>query len=434
MSRLAVRPSQSLTGTCTVPGDKSITHRAVILGAMAEGCTAVEGFLCADDCLRTLRAVEALGVKSRWNGSALLIESRGYPSWRQPDGVLDLGNSGTGMRLLIGALAGRPMTVTLDGDQSLRRRPMDRLAIPLGMMGAQVEGQGERCTPPVTVRGARLRGIEYHTPVASAQVKSAILLAGVQAEGETAVIEPAKSRDHTERMLPAFGVPVAVDGLRVSLKGPAGLKPCHVRVPGDISSAAYILAAALLCPDSEVVIENVLANPTRCGFLEILEQMAADVRFEDVVESAGEPRGTLVARTSGLQAVQVGGGVIPRAIDELPLLAVLATQAEGETVVRDAAELRVKESDRIAATARALRAMGAQIEELDDGWVIRGPCKLRGAQVDAEMDHRIAMSMAVAGLVADGETIITGAEAVKTSFPDFADVLAGLGAKIQMVD
>ena len=430
MQRLIVAKSENLRGTVAVPGDKSISHRAALLGAMAEGETVARGFLMADDCLRTLAAVEALGCQVRREADLVVVHSHGYPAWRRPADVLDLGNSGTTMRLLLGALAGRPFTATLDGDESLRRRPMDRVAVPLGMMGARVEGRGERCLPPVTITGGPLRAIEYEMPVASAQVKSAILLAGLQATGMTTVIEPAPSRDHTERMLRFFGATVLRAYPRVSISGPQNLTGCEFNVPGDISSAAYFVAAALLAPGSEVVIEGVGVNPTRTGFLDILEMMGAQVEVMNE-RSDGEPIADLRVTAAELRGAEVGGELIPRAIDELPLVAVLATQADGETVVRDAAELRVKESDRIAAMARGLRAMGAEIEERDDGWLIRGPKRLSGARIDAALDHRVAMSFAVAGLVAEGETIIDGAEAVATSFPDFAERLSSIGAQVK---
>ncbi len=430
MHRLIVAKSGPLHGRVSVPGDKSISHRVALLGAMAEGETVARGFLVADDCLRTLAAVEALGCQVHRDGDVVIVRSDGYPAWRQPADVLDLGNSGTTMRLLLGALAGRPFSVTLDGDESLRRRPMDRVAVPLGMMGARVEGRGQRCLPPVTITGGPLRAIEYEMPIASAQVKSAILLAGLQATGTTTVVEPAPSRDHTERMLRLFGAMVLQAYPKVAVTGPQCLRACEVHVPGDISSAAYFIAAALLVPGSEVTVEGVGVNPTRTGFLDILELMGARVERLDPRQDA-EPVADLHITAHDLHGAEIGGELIPRAIDELPLVAVLATQAEGETTVRDAAELRVKESDRIAAMARGLRAMGADIEEREDGWVIRGPRRLHGVSIDAAFDHRVAMSFAVAGLVAEGETIIDGADAIATSFPDFADRLQSIGAQVR---
>jgi 3-phosphoshikimate 1-carboxyvinyltransferase len=417
---------------CEVPGDKSISHRVALFGAMAAGVTEARNFLMAEDCLRILASVEALGCRAEHEGTSVRIQSGGYQAWTEPDHVLDLGNSGTAMRLLLGALAGRPFAATLDGDDSLRSRPMGRVAEPLRLMGADVTCPGDTCVPPVTVRGGNLRGLTYDMPVASAQVKSALLLAGLQAEGTTTINQPSPSRDHTERLLPAFGVRVRTDGLAVSIDGPQQLRPASVTVPGDFSSAAYIIAAAVLVPSSEVVIENVGLNPTRSGLLEILSAMRADLRVGTSVSAGGEPRGDLTVLAGHLRATEVSGDIIPQAIDELPLVAVLATQAHGQTIVRDAGELRVKESDRVDAMARGLAAMGANISARDDGWVITGPTPLHGATIDAALDHRIAMTFAVAGLLADGETIIDGAQAVATSFPSFAAILSSLGAQVTM--
>lgn len=433
MRRLIVAGGRPLRGLARVPGDKSISHRSAILGAMAVGETTVTGFLLAEDCLRTLRAVEALGSKVDRDGTTVRITGGGRDSWQQPADVLDMGNSGTGMRLLLGALAGRAFVATLDGDASLRRRPMDRIAVPLGRMGAEITGQGPRCLPPVTIRGGQLVGIEYEMPVASAQVKSAVLLAGVQACGRTAVIEPGPSRDHTERMLEAFGVQVERGPLRASVTGPVELKGTQITVPGDLSSAAFLLAAAAMVPGSEVTVSDVGLNPTRTGFLDILAAMGAELTLHDQTTRSGEPVGSVTVRSAPLQGAAVERDLVVRAIDELPLVAVIATQAEGETRVVGAAELRVKESDRIAAMAGGLKAMGADITELEDGWLVRGPTPLRGARLAADMDHRVAMALAVAGLVADGETVIEGAEAVQTSFPDFAYKLSSLGARVKTV-
>ncbi len=430
--RLIVGPSHPLHGVCDVPGDKSISHRVALFGAMASGVTEARNFLVAEDCLRLVAAVEAFGCRVEHIGSDLRIESEGVQAWHEPGRVLDCGNSGTALRLLLGALAGRPFSATLDGDASLRLRPMGRVAEPLRLMGAGVTHPGDKCVPPLTITGGDLRPITYDLPVASAQVKSALLLAGLQAEGTTVINQPSLSRDHTERLLPAFGARVNIDGLTVSVAGPQALRHASVNVPGDFSSAAYILAAAVLVPSSQVVVENVGLNHTRSGLLEILEAMRADVRVSGLVSAGGEPRGDLTVFAGPLRATEVSGEIVPRAIDELPLLAVLATQAHGETVLRDAAELRVKESDRLEAVAAGLSAMGAKVRVLDDGWVVSGPTPLHGAALDAGLDHRVAMTLAVAGLVADGETIVDGAQAVATSFPGFAAVLSSLGAQVTM--
>lgn len=424
---VTLRGGRSVCGRVQVPGDKSISHRAALLGAMARGVTRARGFLAAEDCVCTLRAIQALGVEVEGLGTSdVVITSPGAAAWRRPPGALDLGNSGTGMRLLLGCLAGQPWEATLTGDESLSRRPMDRIAGPLGQMGAIVQGQGDRCTPPVTIRGGELAPLTYPSPVASAQVKSAVLLAGLYACGITTVVEPARSRDHTERMLPSFGAPVAVAGTSVSVEGPVALSAIDVTVPRDISSAAYFVVAALLMPDSEVRAEGVLLNPTRAGLIEALDAMGAALHIENEGTVGGEPVGDVVARSSALKATEIGGEIIPRLLDEIPLLAVAATQAEGRTVIRDAQELRVKESDRLAATARVLTAMGARIEEREDGLVVDGPTPLTGAAIDAELDHRVAMSAAVAAQIAAGETTIRGADSVHTSFPGFFELLAQL--------
>jgi 3-phosphoshikimate 1-carboxyvinyltransferase len=350
-----------------------------------------------------------------------------------PGCPLELGNSGTGMRLLMGVIAGQNFTATLTGDESLSRRPMGRIAEPLTQMGAFVECRGAQNTPPVTVHGGRLRPIHYQSPVASAQVKSAILLAGLNAPGETAVTEPARSRDHTERMLHAFGAKVEVEGLTVRLQGEPVLRGQEITVPGDFSSAAFFLVAGCLLPGTAVTVDNVLLNPTRIGLLEALSRMGADFKITNVTHTAGEPVGSVAAARAGLRGAQIGGELIPAMIDEVPLLALAATQAEGETVIRDAAELRVKESDRLATTAKALTAFGARIHATEDGLVISGPTPLHAAEVDSHGDHRIAMLAAVAALLAEGQTVIHGAEYIATSFPRFEERLGELGAEAEIV-
>ncbi len=428
--KLSVRSQGPLSGTVRPPGDKSISHRAAILSAVAEGVSRIEGFLECDDCLSTAEALQDLGVNVEPIGvNTLEVRGAGFGAFREPKSTIDMGNSGTGMRLLMGLVAGIPMEVTFTGDESLSRRPMDRIAEPLEMMGASVEGRGERVTPPVTVSGGDLKGITYHPPMASAQVKSAVLLAGLSAEGETRVVEPAASRDHTERMLKAMGADIEVDDLEITLHPGSKLRAGSLGVPADISSGAFLLAAGLLVDDSEVFVREVLLNPTRTGFLEALEQMEAKLEVSARKEVSGEPVGTIRAVTSDLRAGEFGGELIPRMIDEIPLLAVLATQAEGTTLIRDAGELRVKETDRLRAMARLLSAMGADVTEHDDGLKITGPTKLRGAVVDAERDHRVAMSAVIAGFIATGETVIEGAECIDTSFPGFVQKLQELGAE-----
>ena len=432
MTSLRVRgPAAGLQGELTVPGDKSISHRAVILGALAEGETLITGFLTADDCLRTARALEAMGVRIDHLGEPdVVVHGVGLHGLANPGEALDLGNSGTSMRLLMGVLAGQHFTATLTGDESLRRRPMDRVAAPLGEMGITVTGQGERCTPPVTVYGGKPQAITYHTPMASAQVKSAILLAGLHAEGTTTVIEPAPSRDHTERMLAAFGADVTVDGLQVTLGGAPRLRGQEIAVPGDISSAAFLLVGGLLVLDSHVTVREVLLNPTRTALLDALARMGADIEISNRRTIGGEERGDVTARRSELTATEVGGHEIPRMLDEVPILALAATQARGRTVIRDAAELRVKESDRLATTTEMLRAFGAQVKEQPDGLIIEGPTRLSSATVTSHGDHRIAMTAVVAGLLADGESTIVDTVCIDTSFPGFAEALRQVGAQV----
>jgi 3-phosphoshikimate 1-carboxyvinyltransferase len=445
---LWVRPGRALRGEVGVPGDKSIAHRALIAAALGEGVSTIRGFDPLDDCLRTLEALRACGVEGQWTGPReLAVMGRGLRGLLAPAAPLQCGLSGTTMRLLAGVLAGQPLVATLDGDPPLRRRPMARVTGPLAQMGARIEGPGGGHHAPLIVHGGGLRGIDYTLPVASAQVKSAILLAAVNAEGETVVREPAPSRDHTERILRRLGVPLEVSDGVIRLRNARPWPGDAFVLPGDLSAAAFLLVAATLVPGSEVCIRQVGLNPTRTAILDVLQAMGAHLtpchhppplplsetgaRGEGPPLPFEEPAGDLVARHSTLRGVEIGGRLIPNLIDELPILAVAATQAEGRTVVRDAAELRVKETDRIAALASELRAMGACFEPAADGFLIEGPTPLRGARVDAHGDHRMAMALAVAGLVAEGETVIAGAENVAKSFPGFFDVLGELGAEVK---
>ena len=419
--RVTVARAARLRGTIAVPGDKSITHRALLCNAVAAGDAAVEGFLDAADTRSTLEAVRALGVAvEERGGGRLLVRGRGRAGLREPGDVLDCGNSGTTMRLLGGLLAGFPFFSVLSGDGSLRRRPMGRIAGPLRLLGARVAGRGGGALPPLAIEGGALSGGRFETPVASAQVKSALLLAGLAAGGPVTVVQPARSRDHTERLLRAMGADVAAEGAAVTLTPPAGdLAPAAVRVPGDVSAAAAWIVAATLHPDADLLLTGVGLNPTRTGALDALRSMGADIEELDPRDAGGEPVADLRVRSAALRGVRVGGELAPRAIDELPLLALAGALAEGETRIEDAAELRVKESDRVAATAAALRALGAEVEERADGLAVGGGARLRGAAVEAMGDHRLAMLGAVAGLVAEGETTIAGAGAVAISYPDF---------------
>ncbi|HUJ79264.1 MAG TPA: 3-phosphoshikimate 1-carboxyvinyltransferase [Nitrospiria bacterium] len=440
MSRLLIRPTARLAGEVAVPGDKSITHRAILLAALAEGRTVITGYLPADDCLRSLAAVEALGVpvvKEDSPRPRLRIDGMGADALKEPAALLDLGNSGTSLRLLTGLLAGLPFVSVLTGDASLRRRPMRRVIDPLRRMGAELFawGGGERA--PLVVQGRRpLNAIDAELPVASAQLKSALLLAALSAEGTTRIMEPARSRDHTERMLPQFGARVTVEESGVSLTGPQRLRGAEITVPGDLSSAAFPLVAAAIVPSASVRIPAVGINPTRTGLLELLASMGAKIGMEQPrgASSAfgGEPVADLTSQAAGLRGVTASGSQIVTMIDEFPILCVAAAVAKGETVVRDAQELRVKESDRIAVMAAELRKLGVGVEELPDGVRIAGGASLRGAACHSHGDHRIAMALAVAGLAAQGETMIEDVDCIETSFPGFADLFRRLGADITL--
>jgi 3-phosphoshikimate 1-carboxyvinyltransferase len=413
-----------LRGGLAVPGDKSISHRSLLFGALATGETRVTGLLDAEDVHSTRKAVEALGATVRLEGSEVVVVPP--ERLREPGDVIDCGNSGTSLRLLTGVLSGVPGLSVLTGDASLRRRPVRRVVDPLRKMGANLSARDGDRLPPVVVRGGPLAGFDHVLAVASAQVKSACLLAGLFAEGETSVTEPERSRDHTERMLRGMGVPVKVDGLtvRVSAARPRGGR---VDVPGDISSAAFFLCGAAALPGSEVTVRGMGTNPTRTGLLDVLQAMGAGLTLANEREVAGEPRADVTVRAAELCATEIRGAVIPRLIDELPIVMVMATQARGRTIIRDAKELRVKESDRLAAMGETLTAAGAKIELFEDGCAIDGPTPLRGVTVKTRLDHRIAMSMAVAQLFTRGEPVVLDDVAcVATSFPSFFDLLDSL--------
>lgn len=422
-----VRGGDGVRGSLTVPGDKSISHRALLLGALAHGQTRIRGWLRGADCLATAAALRALGVAIREEtGGELTVAGTGAEGWREPAQVLDAGNSGTAFRLLTGLLAGRPFFGVLTGDASLCRRPMRRVVEPLRAMGAVIAGRAGGEYPPLAVQGGPLRGIAWRSEVASAQVKSALLLAGLQAAGETSVSEPFLSRDHTERMLPAFGVPVHRDGCRVSLTGGRPLRAASVAVPGDLSSAAFLLVAAAVHPAGEVEIRGVGVNPTRAGILEALERMGARIHRRALRLEAGEPVADLAVQGGRLTGIRLRAAEIPALIDELPILAVAALLAEGESVIEGAGELRVKEVDRLAALEGELSRLGGEIRVEGDALRIRGGRRLTGGTVDSRGDHRMAMSLAVAALFAEGETTIRDVACVDTSFPGFADALRGV--------
>jgi 3-phosphoshikimate 1-carboxyvinyltransferase len=423
---LACRRRGPLRGTIEVPGDKSISHRSILLGALAEGETRVRGLLDAEDVHATRRAVERIGAAVREEGGEVVVVPP--DRLREPDDVIDCGNSGTSLRLLAGVLSGVPGLSVLTGDASLRRRPVRRVIDPLRRMGANLSARDGDRVPPLVVRGGRLAGTRHVLEVASAQVKSAILLAGLAADGETTVVEPERSRDHTERMLRGMGVPVRVDGLAVTV-APGRPRGTRMDVPGDISSAAFFLCGAAALPGSEVTVRNLGVNPTRTGLLDVLGRMGARVEVAGERDVAGEPRADVTVRADALEATEIRGDLVPRLIDELPVVMVMATQARGRTVVRDARELRVKESDRLAAMGETLAAAGARIELFDDGCAIEGPTPLRGVSVRTRLDHRIAMSMAVAQLLAGGdEVLLDDVACVATSFPGFFELLDGLCA------
>jgi 3-phosphoshikimate 1-carboxyvinyltransferase len=420
-----VRPIERLAGTVEVPGDKSVSHRAALLGALANGVTEVQGYLEGEDCLRTLTAIQMMGVEVTKKGPGhYRIAGVGLDGLVEPGDVVDCGNSGTTARLLIGLLAGQPFWTLLTGDDSLRRRPMKRVVEPLGRMGATIVGRADGGRLPLAVRGAeRPRAISYDSPVASAQVKSAILLAGLRADGPVTVTEPAPSRDHSEVMLGAFGARVERGERRVTLH-PGPLRATAVQVPGDISSAAFLLVAGAIVRDARLTVAGVGVNPTRTGLLDVLAAMGVTVSRTAVDGPAeGERIAALSIETAEPVGTAVGGTLIPRLIDEVPALAVLAAVARGSTEIRDAGELRVKESDRIAAVKRELGKMGVRIDERPDGMVIPGRQRFRGARVASGGDHRMAMALAVAGLVADGETVVEDVACVQTSFPTFVELV-----------
>jgi 3-phosphoshikimate 1-carboxyvinyltransferase len=417
----------SLHGTLQVPGDKSISHRALMLGALAEGETTIKGLLLGEDPRSTAACFTAMGAQiSELNTKLVTVTGIGLGKLQEPVNILDAGNSGTTMRLMLGILASHPdRFFMVTGDDSLRSRPMSRVVQPLAEMGAQIWGRKGNSLAPLAIRGQALRSIHYHSPIASGQVKSAILLAGLMANGRTTVSEPALSRDHSERMLRAFGAQIDVDPETISatVTGYPTLRGQQVIVPGDISSAAFWLVAGSIVPGSELYIENVGINPTRSGILVALELMGADIKIEHQREVAGEPVADLRVKYSKLQACTIGGDLIPQLIDEIPILAVAAVFAQGTTVIKDAAELRVKESDRLNVMATALTKMGAKVTELPDGLEITGGGLLIGAELDSYTDHRIAMSLSIAAIMATGQTTIHRAEAASISYPTFFDSL-----------
>ncbi|HEC98735.1 MAG TPA: 3-phosphoshikimate 1-carboxyvinyltransferase [Nitrospirae bacterium] len=414
--------SGPLRGEVIPPPDKSISHRALIFASIAKGKSIIRNLLRADDPLRTLDAMSSLGMEIRDSGETVEVYGKGLHGLREPEDVINCGNSGTTMRLLAGLLSGQPFFSVLTGDGSLRQRPMKRIIEPLRMMGAGLYGRTGDTLAPIAVKGGGLTGIHYKSPVASAQVKSAVLLAALYAEGETVVEEPRKSRDHTERMLPAIGAGLRVEGLRIIISGGNDLTPFEITVPGDFSSSAFFMVAAAIIKDSEIIIRNVGINPTRRGLFDIMKRMGADLEIIDRRIVSGEMVADILCRyAKRLVATEIVPEEVPAMIDEFPVFCVLASRADGTTTIRGAGELRVKESDRIAAMASELRKMGVNVTEYPDGLEISGPVDLRGTTLEAHNDHRVAMALSVAALVAEGCTTVQGVAAVDISFPGFYD-------------
>lgn len=423
----------SLKGIVTIPGDKSISHRAVMFGALAKGTTEVTNFLQGADCLSTIRCFKQLGIDIQNDNStdSVLIHGKGLHGLTNPIKTLDVGNSGTTMRLISGILSGQTFPVSLTGDSSIQKRPMGRVITPLTMMGADIISHGEKGCAPLAInssgeRTTKLKGIHYLSPVASAQIKSCVLLAGMYADSETSVTEPSLSRNHTELMLRQFGAKItSLENTATILPNP-DLIGQKIKVPGDISSAAYFIAAGLIVPNSELVIKNVGINPTRDGILRVCQQMGGNITLENVFDNGGEPVADLVVRSSDLKGIEIGGDIIPTLIDEIPIIAILACAAKSQTVIKDAAELKVKESNRIDVMVNNLSNMGADIIATEDGMIINGGKALRGATIESRSDHRIAMSFAIASLITEGTTTILEAECVDISYPNFYSDLSNL--------
>jgi 3-phosphoshikimate 1-carboxyvinyltransferase len=426
MKKLLIDSTKGLKGNIPIPGDKSISHRAVMIGAIARGETIVNNFLPSADCLATIDCFSRMGIEIE-HGTQIIIKGKGIKGLIAPKGDLYVGNSGTTIRLLSGIIAGQDFEVIINGDASIQKRPMGRIANPLRMMGASIEGRivNNEIYAPLKIFGGKLGTINYELPVASAQVKSAVLFAGLFANGQTSVIEKIGSRDHTERMLDHFGAAISRNGLKTTVTGGVEFEGAEVEVPGDISSAAFFLIAGAIVPNSELRLLNVGVNASRTGIIDVLHRMGAQLEVENERNMSGEPRAELLIKSSLLKAIKLDGDIIPRIIDEIPIIAVAATQAEGVTEIRGAKELRIKESDRIKTVASELRKFGAKVEELEDGLKIYGPTKLKGATINSYGDHRIAMAMAVAGLIAEGKTVIEDTECIETSFPGFERSLRG---------
>ena len=423
---MEIKKQTNLRGMLMVPGDKSISHRAVMFGSLAKGTTRISHFLEGADCLSTIACFRKMGIDIERNASEILVHGKGLHGLSAPDGILDVGNSGTTTRLISGILAGQNFTSELDGDDSIRTRPMKRIMTPLTSMGADITSKRDNGCAPLVIDGKTLHGIHYDSPVASAQIKSCVLLAGMYADSITSVTEPFLSRNHTEIMLNYFGAKVTSEGTTASIVPEPALNGREIQVPGDISSAAYFIAAGLLTPGSEILLKNVGINPTRAGILKVCMDMGADITLLNE-STEGEPTADLLIRTSNLKGTTIEGGIIPTLIDEIPMIAVMAAFADGTTVIRDAQELKVKESDRITVMVDNLKRMGADIEGTEDGMIIHGGKPLHGAVIDSHLDHRVAMSFAVAGTICDGTMDILNGDCVNISYPEFYNDLYSLG-------
>ncbi len=429
MSIIQIQPAVSVSGEIVVPGDKSISHRSIMLGAIANGVTTVRGFLRGEDNMSTMHAFRAMGVNIDDDGETIRITGCGLHGLKEPGDVLDCGNSGTTIRLITGLLSGQSFFSVVTGDQYLRKRPMKRVVEPLTRMGAGITGRSGGTLAPLAISGGSLTGIEYQSPVSSAQIKSSLMLAGLYADGETRVSEPSLSRDHSERMFSLFGASLVRHDNGVLVRGGFELTAQEVTVPGDISSAAFFMVAALITPNSELLIKNVGVNPSRTGVIDILLSMGGDIRLLNEREVSGEPVADILVRSSRLKGVRISGSVVPRAIDEFPAVCVAAARAEGVTSIRDARELRVKETDRITAMADSLKTLGIVVSETEDGMDITGSDLLLGGCVDSCGDHRIAMSMSVAALVAASPITVSDIDCVATSFPTFFSLLAHVASR-----
>lgn len=418
--------AKGLTGTVNVPGDKSISHRAVMFGAIANGTTTVTNFLLGDDCLSTISCFRKLGVEIIQDEDRIVISGTGLSGLKEPIEFLDVGNSGTTIRLLMGILAGRPFHATLIGDHSIGRRPMTRVTKPLSLMGARIDGRNNGEFVPISIRGGELSNLDYTLPVASAQVKSSLLFAGLQANGTTTIHEPAKTRDHTEWMIRQFGGEIESDGLTVRITGSQPLTGVDVHVPGDISSAAFFLVAGAIVPNSEIILKNVGLNPTRTGIIDVMKEMGADITIIERETNGNEPTGDIMIKSSDLKGTVIKGDMIPRLIDEIPIIALLASQASGTTVIKDAHELKVKETNRIDTVVNELSKLGASIEATDDGMIIYGGPILTSGVVSSHGDHRIGMMLSIAALISNGEVVLEDADAISVSYPKFFDDLNSL--------